>query len=113
MSVMIDHNPDCRTSRNTLAMVRHAGFELDIIEYLKALPHRYVLESLKVRAGRTVRAVLRDNGTLYADSRRSVASIGDEHLLDAILKRPIRINRPLVVTPLGGRLRRPSNIDTK
>ena len=110
MSVAIYHNPDCGTSRNTLAMIRNAGIEPVIIEYLKTPPSRDVLKNLITGAGLTVRATLREKGTPYADLGLGDASLGDEQLLDAMLEHPILINRPLVVTPLGVRLCRPSEV---
>jgi arsenate reductase (glutaredoxin) len=110
MNVTIYHNPDCGTSRNTLAMIHNAGIEPEIIEYLKTPPSRDVLKNLITRAGLTVRAVLREKGTPYADLGLGDPSLGDEQLLDAMLEHPILINRPLVVTPLGVRLCRPSEV---
>jgi len=110
MSVTIYHNPDCGTSRNTLAMIRNAGIEPEIIEYLKTPPSRSTLKDLVARAGLTVRAALREKGTPYADLGLGNPSVGNEQLLDAMLKHPILINRPLVVTPLGVRLCRPSEV---
>jgi len=110
MNVTIYHNPDCGTSRNTLAMIRNAGIEPVIIEYLKTPPDREVLKNLIARAGLTVRAVLREKGTPYADLGLSDPSLGDEQLLDAMQEHPILINRPLVVTSLGVRLCRPSEV---
>ncbi|WP_158936252.1 arsenate reductase (glutaredoxin) [Burkholderia sp. S171] len=110
MSVTIYHNPDCGTSRNTLAMIRNAGIEPEIIEYLKTPPSKSTLEDLIVRAGFTVRAALREKGTPYADLGLGDPSVGDEQLLVAMLEHPILINRPLVVTPLGVRLCRPSEV---
>jgi arsenate reductase len=110
MSVTIYHNPDCGTSRNTLAMIRNAGIEPEIIEYLKTPPSRSTLKDLIAGAGLTVRAALRDKGTPYADLGLSDPSITDEQLLDAMLAHPILINRPLVVTPAGVRLCRPSEV---
>ncbi|MFK4449032.1 arsenate reductase [Caballeronia udeis] len=110
MSVAIYHNPDCGTSRNTLAMIRNAGIEPVIIEYLKTPPSRDVLKNLITGAGLTVRATLREKGTPYADLGLGDPSLGDEQLLDAMLEHPILINRPLVVTPLGVRLCRPSEV---
>ncbi|MFT4509622.1 arsenate reductase (glutaredoxin) [Caballeronia sp. 15711] len=110
MTVTIYHNPACGTSRNTLAMIRNAGIEPIIIEYLKNPPSRDVLKNLIARAGLTVRAVLREKGTPYADLGLSNPSLGDEQLLDAMLEHPILINRPLIVTPLGVRLCRPSEV---
>jgi arsenate reductase len=110
MSVTIYHNPDCGTSRNTLAMIRNAGIEPEIIEYLKNPPDRATLKDLIVRAGLTVRATLREKGTPYAELGLAEASLSDEQLLDAMLANPILINRPIVVTPLGVRLCRPSEV---
>jgi arsenate reductase len=110
MSITIYHNPDCGTSRNTLAMIRNAGIEPEIIEYLKTPPTRSTLQDLIARAGITVRATLREKGTPYADLGLGDPSLTDEQLLDAMLEHPILINRPLVVTPLGVRLCRPSEV---
>jgi arsenate reductase len=110
MSVTIYHNPDCGTSRNTLAMIRNAGIEPEIIEYLKTPPSKSTLKDLIARAGLTVRAALREKGTPYADLGLGDPSLGDEQLLDAMLQHPILINRPLVVTMLGVRLCRPSEV---
>jgi arsenate reductase (glutaredoxin) len=110
MSVTIYHNPDCGTSRNTLAMIRNAGIEPVIIEYLKTPPSRDTLKDLISHAGLTVRAALREKGTPYAELGLSDTSLSDEQLLDAMLKYPILINRPFVVTPLGVRLCRPSEV---
>jgi arsenate reductase len=110
MSVTIYHNPDCGTSRNTLAMIRNAGIKPDVIEYLKTPPDRKTLTDLIARAGLTVRAVLREKGTPYAELGLSDASLSDEQLLDAMMEHPILINRPFVVTPLGVRLCRPSEL---
>ncbi|WP_206957278.1 arsenate reductase (glutaredoxin) [Trinickia acidisoli] len=108
MSVTIYHNPDCGTSRNTLAMIRNAGIEPEIIEYLKTPPDRNTLMALIVRAGLTVRAALREKGTPYAELGLDDPSLSDEQLLDAMMQHPILINRPFVVTSLGVRLCRPS-----
>ena len=110
MSVTIYHNPDCGTSRNTLAMIRNAGIEPEIIEYLKAPPSRSTLKELIARAGLTVRGTLREKGTPYADLGLGDPSVAEEQLLDAMPEHPILINRPLVVTPLGVRLCRPSEV---
>jgi arsenate reductase (glutaredoxin) len=110
MNITIYHNPDCGTSRNTLAMIRNAGIEPEIIEYLKNPPDRDTLKSLITRAGLTVRAALREKGTPYAELGLDDTSLSDEQLLDAMLAHPILINRPLVVTPLGVRLCRPSEL---
>ena len=108
MSVTIYHNTACGTSRNTLAMIRNAGIEPEIIEYLKTPPSRATLRDLIVRAGLTVRALLREKGPLYAELGLADTSLTDEQLLDAMMTHPVLINRPLVVTPLGVRLCRPS-----
>ncbi len=108
MNVTIYHNPDCGTSRNTLAMIRNAGIEPEIIEYLKTPPERETLKQLIARAGLTVRAALREKGTPYAELGLGDASLSDEQLLDAMLEHPILINHPFVITPLGVRLCRPS-----
>jgi len=110
MSVTIYHNPDCGTSRNTLAMIRTAGIEPEIVEYLRTPPDRETLKELIARAGLTVRAALREKGTPYAELGLSDTSLTDAQLLDAMMQHPILINRPLVVTPLGVRLCRPSEI---
>jgi arsenate reductase len=110
MSVTIYHNPDCGTSRNTLAMIRNAGIEPEVIEYLKTPPRLDTLKDLISRAGLTVRAALREKGTPYADLGLADPTLSDEQLLDAMLQHPILINRPFVVTPLGVRLCRPSEI---
>jgi arsenate reductase (glutaredoxin) len=108
MSVTIYHNPACGTSRNTLAMIRNAGIEPQIIEYLKNPASRDTLKDLIVRAGLTVRSLLREKGTPFADLGLDNPALSDEQLLDAMQAHPILINRPLVVTPLGVRLCRPS-----
>jgi arsenate reductase len=108
MSVTIYHNPACGTSRNTLAMIRNAGIEPQIIEYLKNPPSRDTSKDLIARAGLTVRGLLREKGTPFADLGLDNPALSDEQLLDAMQAHPILINRPLVVTPLGVRLCRPS-----
>jgi arsenate reductase len=110
MSVTIYHNPACGTSRNTLAMIRNAAIEPEIIEYLKMPPGRDTLKDLITRAGLTVRDALREKGTPYTELGLDDPSLGDEQLLDAMLEYPILFNRPFVVTPLGVRLCRPSEI---
>ncbi|MFM0046864.1 arsenate reductase (glutaredoxin) [Paraburkholderia sediminicola] len=110
MSVAIYHNPDCDTSRNTLAMIRNAGIEPNVIEYLKTPPDRKTLTDLIARAGLTVRATLRGKDTPYAELGLAETSLSDEQLLDAMLEHPILINRPFVVTRLGVRLCRPSEL---
>jgi arsenate reductase len=110
MSVTIYHNPDCGTSRNTLAMIRNARIEPEVIEYLRTPPDRKTLKGLIARAGLTVRAALREKGTPYAELGLGDASLSDEQLLDTMMQYPILINRPFVVTPLGVRLCRPSEV---
>ena len=106
--VVIYHNPDCGTSRNTLAMIRNAGIEPHVIEYLKTPPNRALVKQLVARAGLTVREVLREKGTPYAELGLGDPALTDEQLLDAIEAHPILMNRPLVVSPRGVRLCRPS-----
>ena len=110
MDVIIYHNPACETSRNTLAMIRNAGIEPHIIEYLKCPPTRLMLTQLLQRAGLTVRQVLRQKGTPYNELGLGDVSLSDSALLDAIGEHPILMNRPIVVTPKGVRLCRPSEI---
>jgi arsenate reductase (glutaredoxin) len=106
--VTIYHNPDCGTSRNTLALIRNAGIEPIIIEYLKTPPSRETLLSLINTMGIPVRAVLREKGTPYHDLALGRAELSDDQLVDAMMDHPILINRPIVVTPLGVKLCRPS-----
>ena len=108
MDVIIYHNPACETSRNTLAMIGNSGVEPHIIEYLKCPPTRLLLTQLLARAGLTVHQVLREKGTPYHDLGLGDLSLSDDALLDAIETHPILMNRPLVVTPKGVRLCRPS-----
>lgn len=108
MDVIIYHNPDCGTSRNTLALIRNAGIEPHVIEYLKTPPSRALLAQLIARAGLSVREVLREKGTPFAELGLGDPSLSDDALLDAAMAHPILINRPLVVSPLGVRLCRPS-----
>jgi arsenate reductase len=108
VDVIIYHNPDCGTSRNTLAMIRNAGIEPHIIEYLKTPPSRVLLVQLLARAGMSVRDVLREKGTPHAELGLSDTSLTDAQLLDAIEAHPVLMNRPIVVSALGVRLCRPS-----
>ena len=108
MTVTIYHNPACGTSRNTLALIRNSGEEPEVIEYLKTPPSREVLADLIRRMGVPVRDVLREKGTPYAELGLGDPSLTDDQLLDAMMAHPILINRPIVVTPLGVRLCRPS-----
>ena len=108
MDVVIYHNPDCGTSRNTLALIRNAGIEPHVVEYLKTPPNRAMVRQLAERAGITVRDLLREKGTPYADLGLADPSVTDDQLLDAIEAHPILLNRPLVVSPKGVALCRPS-----
>jgi len=108
MDVVIYHNPDCGTSRNTLALIRNAGIEPHVIEYLKTPPSRAMLTHLIARMGVSVRSVIREKGTPYEELGLGDPSLTDDQLLDAMLAHPILINRPIVVTPRGVRLCRPS-----
>jgi len=106
--IVIYHNPACGTSRNTLAMIRNAGIEPHIIEYLKTPPTRTLLRQLVTRMGGSLRDILREKGTPYAELGLDDASLTDDQILDAIEAHPILINRPIVVSPQGVRLCRPS-----
>ena len=108
MSVTIFHNPACGTSRNTLALIRHAGIEPVVIEYLKTPPSKERLRELVASMGISVRELLRQKGTPYAELGLDDRTLLDEQLLDAMLAHPILINRPIVVTDLGAKLCRPS-----
>ena len=108
MDVIIYHNPDCGTSRNALAMIRNAGIEPHVVEYLKTPPSRQMLQRLIARMNVTVRDLLREKGTPYAELGLAEPTLSDAALLDAMMAHPILINRPIVVTPLGVRLCRPS-----
>lgn len=110
MAITIYHNPQCGTSRNTLAMIRASGEEPEIIEYLKTPPSRARLKELIAAAGLSVRAAIREKGTPYHDLGLDDPSLTDDQLLDAMMAHPILINRPLVVTPKGVRLCRPSEV---
>lgn len=104
----IYHNPSCGTSRNTLALIRHAGIEPTVIEYLKTPPTKETLRELAAASGQPVRALLREKGTPYAELGLADPSWTDEQLLDLMVQHPILMNRPVVVTPLGTKLCRPS-----
>ena len=108
IDIVIYHNPECGTSRNTLAMIRNAGIEPHVVEYLKTPPSRVLLESLIERAGIAPRALLREKGTPYAELGLDNPDLTDAQLIDAMMEHPILINRPLVVSPLGVKLCRPS-----
>lgn len=108
MTITIYHNTACGTSRNTLQLIRDAGFEPVIIDYVRQPPSRAELADLIARAGLTVRAAMRDKGTLYEELGLADSALGDAALLDAMEAHPILINRPIVVTELGVRLCRPA-----
>lgn len=107
-SIIIYHNPDCGTSRNVLGLIRNSGEEPQIIEYLRNPPDKTTLEQLIVAMGITVRALLRKSGTPYAELRLDDPKWSDEELIQFMLQYPILINRPIVITPLGTALCRPS-----
>ncbi len=109
-AVTIWHNPGCGTSRNVLGLIRNAGLEPRVVEYLKTPPVRDELEHTIAAAGLTVRQALREKGTPYAELGLDDPSLSDEALLDAMMAHPILINRPFVTTRLGTRLCRPSEI---
>ncbi|HET6526336.1 arsenate reductase (glutaredoxin) [Sphingopyxis sp.] len=108
--IIIYHNPDCGTSRNTLGLIRNAGIEPHVVEYLKTPPSRPLLEQLITRAGIAPRDLLREKGTPYTDLGLDDRELGDAELIDAMMAHPVLINRPLVVSPLGVRLCRPSEV---
>ena len=110
MDAIIYHNPDCGTSRNTLAMIRNASIEPTVIEYLRNPPSRDRLVTMIADAGLTVRQAIREKGTPYTELGLDDISLTDDQLLDAMLENPILINRPFVMTPLGTRLARPSEV---
>jgi len=110
MTITIYHNPACGTSRNTLALIRNSGDEPEVIEYLQHPPSRSTLQQLIRDAGLTVRAAIREKGTPYAELGLDDQGLSDEQLLDAMLAHPILINRPFVVTAIGTRLCRPSEL---
>jgi len=108
MDVVIYHNPDCGTSRNTLGLIRNSGLEPHVIEYLKTPPSRAMLLQLIARMRISPRDLLRQKGTPYAELGLDDPSLSSDALVDAMLAHPILINRPIVVSPLGVRLCRPS-----
>jgi arsenate reductase (glutaredoxin) len=107
-AITIYHNPQCGTSRNVLALIRNAGIEPDIIEYLKTPPTREKLEELVAQMAVPVREVIRQKEAIYQELGLDDPALGEGALIDAMLAHPILINRPIVVTPLGTRLCRPS-----
>ena len=110
MDIVIYHNPDCGTSRNTLAMIRNAGIEPHVVEYLKTPPSRAMLVSLVSRMGGDLRALIREKGTPFNELGLANLSLSDDALIDAMLAHPILINRPIVVTARGVKLCRPSEL---
>lgn len=108
--VVIYHNPECGTSRNTLAMIRNAGIEPTVIEYLRHPPSRDELTAMIAAAGLTVRQALREKGTPFQELGLGDSALSDEQLLDAMMLHPILINRPFVITRQGVRLCRPSEV---
>lgn len=108
VDIVIYHNPECGTSRNALGLIRNAGIEPHVVEYLKTPPARALLVELIDRAGMTPRGLLREKGTPYAELGLGDTSLSDDALVDAMMAHPILINRPLVVSPLGVKLCRPS-----
>ena len=108
VDIVIYHNPECGTSRNALAMIRNAGIEPHVVEYLKTPPSRALLVELIDRAGMTPRDLLREKGTPYAELGLGDTALSDDMLVDAMMAHPILINRPIVVSPKGVKLCRPS-----
>lgn len=108
MDVIIYHNPACGTSRNTLALIRHVGIEPHVIEYLKTPPSRAMMMALGERTGVPLCSLLREKGTPFAELGLGDPALCDDQLLDAIEAHPILLNRPIVVSPLGAKLCRPS-----
>jgi arsenate reductase (glutaredoxin) len=110
MEITIYHNPNCGTSRNTLALIRNTGIEPTVIDYIANPPSREVLKALIAKAGLTVREAIREKGTPYLELGLGNPALTDDELLDAMAAHPLLINRPLVVTPNGVRLCRPSEL---
>ena len=106
--IIIYHNPECGTSRNALALIRNAGLEPHIIEYLKSPPSRAMLVNLITRSGLTPRDLARKKGTPFAELGLGASDVTDEQIIEAMMAHPILINRPIVVSPLGVKLCRPS-----
>ncbi len=109
-NITIYHNPACGTSRNTLALIRNSGVEPEVIEYLKTPPTKAQLQELLAAMGIGARALLREKGTPFAELGLSDAKWSDDELLDFVVQHPILMNRPVVLTPLGARLCRPSEL---
>jgi len=110
MDVIIYHNPRCGTSRVTLGLIRNAGVEPHIIEYLKTFPTRVLLSQLAARIGVPLRALLRDKEPVFRELNLKDSKLSDDALLDALEAHPILLNRPIVVAPKGVRLCRPSEL---
>ena len=110
MTITIYHNPACGTSRNTLSLIRNSGVEPEVIEYLKTPPDKATLQALISAMGINPRALLREKGTPYDELGLADPKWTDDQLVDFMLAHPILINRPVVVTPLGTRLCRPSEV---
>lgn len=110
MPVEIWHNPACGTSRNTLALIRHVGIEPVVVEYLKTTPSKARLAEVIAAAGLAVRAAIRQKESAYAAQGLDDPSLGDDALLEAMIATPVLINRPFVISPLGVRLSRPSEV---
>ncbi len=108
IDIIVYHNPECGTSRNTLGLIRNAGIEPHVVEYLKTPPTRELLVQLIARAEISPRELLREKGTPYAELGLGDTALSDDELLDAMIAHPILINRPLVISPLGVKLCRPS-----
>ena len=108
VDIVIYHNPECGTSRNVLGLIRNAGIEPHVVEYLKTPPSRALLVELIERAGITPRELLREKGTPFAELGLGDASLSNDALVDAMMAHPVLINRPLVVSPIGVKLCRPS-----
>ena len=110
VDIIIYHNPECGTSRNALGMIRNAGVEPHVVEYLKTPPSRALLSQLIARAGLSPRELLREKGTPFHELDLGNPGLTDDEIIDAMMEHPILINRPLVVSPLGVRLCRPSEL---
>ncbi len=110
MDVIIYHNPRCGTSRNTLGLIRNAGVEPHVVEYLKTFPARALLRRLAVRAGVPLRALVREKEAVFQQLGLVEKDVAEDELLDALEAHPILLNRPIVVTPAGVRLCRPSEL---
>ena len=108
MDIIIYHNPACGTSRNTLALIRHLGIQPHVVEYLKTPPARALIADMVARMGAPLREVLRQKGTPYAELGLDDGTLTDAQLLDAVEAHPVLLNRPIVVTPAGVKLCRPS-----